>query len=233
MVVEILLWIARMVHIIYELNAANWEFPYQDYFASSISSFFVLVLLLTGMSVGAKVIYRATKPQYSLLTNGNEESNEFRAATHFYPLRIIAFIQLAYTLTSWGLVFLPAKDESFDLGTSLLIAPAAGVLTAIAAFELFFCLSLGKRVLTYFAIFETIDMVTGVLRAIAGVLYIILWVNKGFKEPSSDHQLIMAISIGTAFPVFYWMLGIMTAYRTRVQIEMDAHLNKDDSVYGI
>eukprot|EP00026_Physarum_polycephalum_P010584 Phypoly_transcript_10751.p1 GENE.Phypoly_transcript_10751~~Phypoly_transcript_10751.p1 ORF type:complete len:342 (+),score=38.50 Phypoly_transcript_10751:38-1063(+) len=234
MVVELLLWGARMGYIIHEYHENYFEFPYRDFFVNIASNLFVLVFLLVGMSVGAKVIHRTTKPQYSLLSDNTEETPHFRLVQLFYPLRLISLVQLTYSAAAFFVV-LVSMEQTYDRGTSLLITPAAGGFTIISALLIIFFARLGKRALTYYAIMQMIDMVTGLMRGVAGLLYILFWINKGTPRDSlGEHQLIVAISIGTAFPLFYWVLGVITAYRTRVQIDTESTTIQDsDRVYGI
>lgn len=104
------------------------------------------------MGVAAKVIHRVRITQYSLLTNeepnSDADSPASRIALHFYPLRVLAFVQLVYALLAFISVFEPVVDN-YDVGTYLLITPAAGVLTMVSALLLFFCAHLGKPLLTY------------------------------------------------------------------------------------
>ena len=130
-------------------------------------------------------------------------------------------------------VFMSPSVETYDVGVFLLVTPAAGFLTIASGLLTFFCLQCGKSLPTIvssfnpslppslpppppsplflsltqikYAILQTVDLVTGVLRVVGGVLYIVLWINRSSQDPLENRQIIATVCVSTAFPVFYWV----------------------------
>lgn len=195
---------------------------------------FVGILLLVCLVEGLRVVRKASHQQYSLLSD-SEVMAPAQTSLDYRVLRKLCIVQLTYTLFG-AIATVVGAYLTTDLGSlTLLLTPGAGVFTILACLSVFFSL-FGNSLPTNYSIMISIDLITGLMRVAGAFTYGLLKYPDAHdpdNDPSKEAFFIPG-AIWAAFPVFYWLLGIIIAYRTRVHIEMNKNLSTQvDGVFAI
>jgi len=232
---EFVAWAARTAYSLYELVPG-----YQDGLdlldrVRPLSLYvFVGIMLIVCLVEGLRVVRKASHQQYSLLTD-SEVVAPVKTSLDYRVLRRVCVVQLAYTLFGATATVVSAYLTT-DLGSlTLLLTPGAGAFTVLACLSVFFSL-FGNSLLANYSIMISIDLITGLMRVTGAFTYGLLKYPDA-HDPDTDpskEAFFVPGAIWAAFPVFYWLLGIVIAYRTRVHLEMNKNLSTQvDGVFAI
>jgi len=252
---DLLGWAVAFGHLVYEIatfQSADWvdrTFFITDnvYYVSCY--LFVGILLSACFVAGLRVVRRASsKLSYFPIGGENDVTSPLVIQASgtdmdYYPLRMLCVIQLAYAILNLTNVIIPYCYPEFYIfpWLTLLLEPEVGVFTVVACLAVFlhhlrpnFFSRFRTSLLTFYSIMIAIDFITGLIRLLVGFAY---WVHQYsvYGAWLVDKELaFIPAALWALFPLFYWVLGIIIARRTRMYIYMNRQLSTQiDRTYGI